>query len=104
MLIPENHHFEKFEKKVWLSSPTMYPDSMDYVMEAYRTNWMSTIGENINEVEREVCRKVGCKYAVALSAGTAALHLAIKLAGEQLYGKPAIGKAPLMITWLPPVT
>ena len=60
MLIPENHHFVKFEKKVWLSSPTMYPDSMDYVMEAYRTNWMSTIGENINEVEREVCRKVGC--------------------------------------------
>lgn len=95
MLIPENHHFEKFEKKVWLSSPTMYPDSMDYVMEAYRTNWMSTIGENINEVEREVCRKVGCKYAVALSAGTAALHLAIKLAGEQLYGKPAIGKGAL---------
>lgn len=95
MLIPENHHFVKFEKKVWLSSPTMYPDSMDYVMEAYRTNWMSTIGENINEVEREVCRKVGCKYAVALSAGTAALHLAIKLAGEQLYGKPPIGKGAL---------
>ena len=42
---------------------------------------MSTIGENINEIERRICKKVGCKYAVALSAGTAALHLAVKLAG-----------------------
>ena len=59
MFISDNHHFEKFEEKVWLSTPTMYPDSMDYVMEAYRTNWMSTIGANINEVERFVCEKVG---------------------------------------------
>lgn len=95
MFISEKHHFDKFEEKVWLSTPTMYPDSMDYVMEAYRTNWMSTIGANINEVERIVCEKVGCKYAVALSAGTAALHLAIKLAGEQVYGKPAVGKGAL---------
>ena len=49
--------------------------------EAYDTNWMSTVGANINEVEKIVCEKVGCKYAVALSAGTAALHLAMKLAG-----------------------
>lgn len=95
MFISDNHHFRKFEEKVWLSTPTMYPDSMDYVMEAYRTNWMSTIGANINEVERVVCEKVGCKYAVALSAGTAALHLAMKLAGEQVYGKPAVGKGAL---------
>lgn len=95
MFISDNHHFEKFEEKVWLSTPTMYPDSMDYVIEAYRTNWMSTIGANINEVERFVCEKVGCKYAVALSAGTAALHLAMKLAGEQVYGKPAVGMGAL---------
>ena len=95
MFISDNHHFEKFEEKVWLSTPTMYPDSMDYVIEAYRTNWMSTIGANINEVERFVCEKVGCKYAVALSAGTAALHLAMKLAGEQVYGKPAVGMCAL---------
>lgn len=95
MFISANHHFEKFGEKVWLSTPTMYPDSMDYVMEAYRTNWMSTIGANINEVERFVCEKVGCKYAVALSAGTAALHLAMKLAGEQIYGKPPVGKGAL---------
>ena len=70
-----------FEQKVWLSSPTMHGEELHYVTEAYETNWMSTVGANINEVERIVCEKVGCKYAVALSAGTAALHLAVKLAG-----------------------
>lgn len=74
---------EKFKEKLWLSSPTMYPESMEYMKEAYDTNWMSTVGANINEVERVVCEKIGCKYAVALSAGTAALHLAMKLAGVQ---------------------
>ena len=77
----EKNVFSRLEKKVWLATPTMYPDSMDYAMEAYRTNWMSTVGENINAVERTVCEKIGCKYAVALSCGTAALHLAAKLAG-----------------------
>ncbi len=70
-----------FENKVWLSSPTMHGEEIKYVKEAYETNWMSTVGENINEVERITCEKVGCKYSVALSAGTAALHLAVKLAG-----------------------
>ena len=84
---------EKFENKVWLSSPTMYPDSMRYVMEAYETNWMSTVGTNINEVEKQIFEKVGCKYAVALSAGTAALHLAMKLAGEKVYGNRRLGSA-----------
>lgn len=68
-------------EKVWLSSPTMHGDELKYVTEAYETNWMSTVGANINEVEKQMCKKVGCKYAVALSAGTAALHLAVKLAG-----------------------
>ena len=72
---------KKFEKKVWLSSPTMHGPELKYVKEAYETNWMSTVGVNINEVERIVCEKLGCNYAVALSAGTAALHLAVKLAG-----------------------
>ena len=70
-----------FEKKVWLSSPTMHGEEIKYMTEAYDTNWMSTVGKNINEVERIACEKIGCKYAVALSAGTAALHLGIKLAG-----------------------
>ena len=68
-------------EKVWLSSPTMHGDELKYVTEAYETNWMSTVGANINEVEKQMCKKVGCKYAVALSAATAALHLAVKLAG-----------------------
>ena len=72
---------EPFQQKVWLSSPTMHPESMKYMKEAYETNWMSTVGENINETERMACEKVGCQYAVALSAGTAALHMAVKLAG-----------------------
>lgn len=72
---------EPFKEKVWLSSPTMHGDEIKWVEEAYRTNWMSTVGENINEVEKITCEKVGCKYAVALSAGTASLHLAMKLAG-----------------------
>ena len=70
-----------FDKKIYLSSPTMHGEELQYVTEAYKTNWMSTLGANINEVERLTCEKVGCKYAVALSCGTAALHLAVKLAG-----------------------
>ncbi|MGN1317348.1 MAG: DegT/DnrJ/EryC1/StrS family aminotransferase [Acutalibacteraceae bacterium] len=69
------------DEKIWLSSPTMHGDEIKYVQKAYDTNWMSTVGENINEVEKQICEKVGCKYAVALSAGTAALHLSVKLAG-----------------------
>ena len=78
---------EKFENKVWLSSPTMHGDELRYVTEAYETNWMSTVGENINEVERITTEKIGCKYAVGLSAGTAALHLAVKMAGVKLGDK-----------------
>ncbi len=66
----------------------MHGEELDYVKLAYETNWMSTVGENINEIEREIAELVGCKYAVALSCGTAALHLATKLAGEKLYGMP----------------
>ena len=56
---------------------------------------MSTVGENIQQVEIITCEKLGCKYAVALSAGTAALHLAMKLAGQELYGQPAVGHGAL---------
>ena len=72
---------KRFEKKVYLSSPTMHQESFEYMKEAYDTNWMSTVGQNINEAERLVCEKIGCGYAVGLSAGTAALHMAMKLAG-----------------------
>lgn len=70
-----------FEKKIWLSSPTMHGEELKYMTEAFETNWMSTVGKNIDEVERVICEKLGCKHAVALGTGTAALHLAVKLAG-----------------------
>ena len=78
---PKFQGIEPFKSKVWLSSPTMHGEELKYVTEAYDTNWMSTVGENIDEIESIVCRKIGCGYAVALSAGTAALHMAVKLAG-----------------------
>lgn len=81
IMFNEKNQFKAFESKVWLSSPTMHGDEIEYVKEAYETNWMSTVGANINEAERITCEKVGCKYAVGLSAGTAALHMAMKLAG-----------------------
>lgn len=76
-----------FENKIWLSSPTMHGDERMWVDKAIVTNWVSTVGENLNEIECQLADYVGCKYAVALSSGTAALHLATKLAGESLYGK-----------------
>ncbi len=84
-----------FEKKVWLSSPTMHGDEQKWVDDAIATNWVSTVGANINEVERIAAEKIGRKYAVALSCGTAALHLAIKLCGEKLYGQPKVGHGAL---------
>lgn len=84
-----------FEGKVWLSSPTMHGEELRYVREAIETNWVSTVGENINEVEKQIAGKVGRKRAVALSSGTAALHLAIKLCGERLYGQPRVGHGAL---------
>ena len=86
---------EAFSKRVWLSSPTMHGEEQEYVDEAIRTNWVSTVGENINEVECLTAQKVGRKYAVALSCGTAALHLAVRLCGEKLYGVRALSQGTL---------
>ncbi len=86
---------EPFKNKVWLSSPTMHGEEQKWVDEAIQTNWVSTVGANVNEVERITAEMVGCKFAVALSAGTAALHLAIKLCGEKLYGQPKVGHGTL---------
>ena len=72
---------KRFENKVWLATPTMHGEELEYMTKAYETNWMSTVGENINVVEKELAEYIGCKYAVALSSGTAGLHLAMKLAG-----------------------
>lgn len=79
--------FSPFKEKIWLSTPTMHGSELDFVTEAYKTNWMSTVGANINEVERLTCEKVGCKHAVALATGTSALHMAVKLAGVKPHEK-----------------
>ena len=84
-----------FEKRVWLSSPTMHGDEQKWTEDAIRTNWVSTVGENINELECMVAEKTGRQYAVALSCGTAALHLAVRLCGEKLYGQPKVGHGTL---------
>lgn len=91
----ENMGFKSFDKKVWLATPTMHGEELKYMTEAYETNWMSTVGININEVERIAAEKAGMKYAVGLSSCTAALHLCVKSAGERLYGKPAISHGAL---------
>ncbi len=80
-----------FASKLWLSSPTMHGEEQFWVDEAIRTNWVSTVGENINEVERITAEKIGRKCAVGLASGTSALHLAVKLCGERLYGQPRPG-------------
>ena len=94
-MLNKDDNMKPFDSKVWLSSPTMHGEELKYMTEAFETNWMSTVGANINEVERMAAEKVGCKYAVALSSGTASLHLAMKLAGERLYGQPDLGKGNL---------
>ena len=92
---PRFEGIKPFENRVWLASPTMHGDEQKWVNDAFEKNWITTAGENIDEIERLIAVKVGRKQAVALSAGTAALHLAIKLAGEKLYGQPMIGHGTL---------
>ena len=86
---------KKFEKKLWLATPTMHGTEMQYIQAAFAENYITTAGENVTESERLAAEKIGCKYAVALSCGTAALHLAVKLAGEKVYGKAEPGKGTL---------
>ncbi len=84
-----------FKNKIWLASPTMHGEELKYMTLAYDTNWMSTVGENINEIERGVAQKLGVGYAAALCSGTASLHLAVKLAAEKLYGRAQHGEKSL---------
>ena len=84
-----------FEKRVWISSPTMHGDEIRFMTEAYDTNWMSTVGVNIQAVEQIAAEKAEVGHAVALSNCTAALHLCVKSAGEKLYGRPVVGHGAL---------
>ena len=73
--------FKAFENKIWLATPTMHGEELKYMSEAIETNWVTTEGSNLVAIERMIAEKIGCKYAVSLTNGTAALHLAVKLAG-----------------------
>ncbi len=76
---------EPFSRKVLLASPTMHGEEMKFVQNAFDTNWMSTVGENIDRLEETARQYLGAGHGVALSCGTAALHLAVKLAALRLY-------------------
>ncbi|SDM56283.1 DegT/DnrJ/EryC1/StrS family aminotransferase [Sediminibacillus halophilus] len=73
------------KERIFLSSPHMSEEGyeMDYIKEAFDTNWISPLGENVNGFEKELADKVGSKAAAALSSGTAAIHLALKAAGVE---------------------
>lgn len=76
-----------FKKKVLLASPTMHGDELEYIKDAFDSNWITTAGKNIDEIEKDIAKFIGVKYAVALANGTSALHLATRLAGEKIYGQ-----------------
>ncbi len=92
---PRFEGIKPFKSRVWLASPTMHGDEQKWINDAFEKNWITTAGENINVIEKQIAEKIGRKQAVALSAGTAALHLAIKLAAEKLYGQPKVGHGSL---------
>ena len=72
---------EAGKKRIYLASPTMHGEEQAYIQEAFDTNWVAPLGKNVDEFEREMAAYVGVRHAAALTAGTAALHLAVKLAG-----------------------
>ncbi len=92
---PRFEGIKRLDKKVWLASPTIHKEEQEWIRDAFKKNWITTAGENINVIEKKIAEKIGRKQAVALSAGTAALHLAIKLAAEKLYGQPKVGHGSL---------
>ena len=77
-----------FENRIYLATPTMHGDELRYLQEAIETNWVSTVGENINRMEAEMAALTQRPFAVGLSSGTAALHMAIRSCAVRLYGKP----------------
>ena len=67
------------KKRIYLSSPTMHGEEQEFIKEAFDTNWVAPLGPNVNAFEAEVAEYTGCGHAAALSAGTAAIHLSLKL-------------------------
>lgn len=75
---------EQGSKRIYLSSPTINGKEMDYIEEAFASNWVAPLGKNVDEFEKELAASVGSRYAAALSSGTAAIHLALKYAGVSM--------------------
>ena len=86
---------QPFRETIHLASPTMHGRELQYVEEAFDSGWVTTVGKNINELEKSVAEKINVKHAVGLSCGTAALHMAVKLAAEKLYGSSTGISTPL---------
>ncbi|MCM1125419.1 MAG: aminotransferase class I/II-fold pyridoxal phosphate-dependent enzyme [Lachnospiraceae bacterium] len=68
-------------KRIYLSSPTTHEEEQKFVKEAFDTNWVAPLGPNVNQFEKELAEHVGVSHAAALSAGTAAIHLALRILG-----------------------
>ena len=68
-------------KRIYLSSPTMHGEEQEFIREAFDTNWVAPLGPNVNAFEKEVAEYVRIPYASALSSGTAAIHLALRILG-----------------------
>ncbi|MCR5734610.1 MAG: DegT/DnrJ/EryC1/StrS family aminotransferase [Lachnospiraceae bacterium] len=94
-MFTDKDKFAAFEKKVFLATPKMHGEELEYIKDAFDKNWITTAGDNVNALEETAASYLGCKHAVALATGTASLHLAIKLAGERLYrgGRPGASLA-----------
>ncbi|MCR5107685.1 MAG: aminotransferase class I/II-fold pyridoxal phosphate-dependent enzyme [Lachnospiraceae bacterium] len=84
-MFKDEQNFTRFEKRVFLATPRMHGEELEYINEAFEKNWITTAGDNVNELEKYAAGYLGVRHAVGLASGTAALHLAIKLAGEKLY-------------------
>lgn len=68
-------------KRIYLSPPHMSGREQDYVAEAFASNWIAPLGPHVTAFEEEMCQVLGCRHALALSSGTAALHLALRYLG-----------------------
>lgn len=76
-----SENMETSNKRIYLSPPHMSGQEQEYIKEAFESNWIAPLGPHVNAFEEEMAEKVGCRKALALSAGTAALHLALRLLG-----------------------
>ncbi len=84
-MFTDRNDIEPFKEKVWLATPTMHEEEeLNFIRDAFKKNWITTAGDNVTESERLIAEYIGCRYAVGLSSGTAALHMCMKLAGQRI--------------------